>query len=274
MFQYSQKKKKKTCTSSSSSSRGRAASLLSYQKHLVVHDHPTHHSSSSWIYLPFFLSVSHTQLQEEGGRILFSFPRAGCGQLTTQLPRQTTDMTKLTRRKLTFYWRNFGTRKKPTKEKEKEKWGSILSMHMVQISPAANEALHPTDLPQSSSAGSSDSLHVYCTHSIAHTSSLLIVVEKKNPRDASSCSPATAILEIKQGRKEGSKQASARGRASERATTTTTTTATTTATTATATTATQRRTKANKRQTGSCSPSSHPLGTQSRRLERSCSQCM
>jgi hypothetical protein len=65
--------------------------------------------------------VSHTQLQEEGGRILFSFPRAGCGQLTTQLPRQTTDMTKLTRRKLTFYWRNFGTRKKPTKEKEKEK---------------------------------------------------------------------------------------------------------------------------------------------------------
>jgi hypothetical protein len=29
---------------------------------------------------------------------------------------------------------------------------------------------------------------VYCTHSIAHTSSLLIVVEKKNPRDASSCS--------------------------------------------------------------------------------------
>jgi hypothetical protein len=115
MFQYSQKKK--TCTSSSSSSRGRAASLLSYQKHLVVHDHPTHHSSSSWIYLPFF----YTQLQEEGGRILFSFPRAGCGQLTTQLPRQTTDMTKLTRRKLTFYWRNFGTRKKRTKEKEKEK---------------------------------------------------------------------------------------------------------------------------------------------------------
>jgi hypothetical protein len=29
---------------------------------------------------------------------------------------------------------------------------------------------------------------VYCTHSIAHTSSLLIVVEKKYPRDASSCS--------------------------------------------------------------------------------------
>jgi len=90
-------------------------------------------------------------------------------------------------------------------------------MHMLQISPAANEALHPTDLLQSSSAGSSDSLHVYCTHSIAHTSSLLIVVEKKNPRDASSCSPATAILEIKQGSQQASKQASLRERESERA---------------------------------------------------------
>jgi hypothetical protein len=77
--------------------------------------------------------------------------------------------------------------------------------------------LHPTDLPQSSSAGSSDSLHVYCTHSIAHTSGLLIVVGKKNPRDASSCSPATAILEIKQGSQQASKQASLRERASERA---------------------------------------------------------
>jgi hypothetical protein len=131
---------------------------LSYQKHLVVHDHPTHHSSSSWIYLPFFLSVSHTQLQEEGGTILFSFSRAGCGQLTTQLPRQTTDMTN-------------------SQEESSHSTGETSA-------PEKN----PTDLPQSSSAGSSDSLHVYCTHSIAHTSSLLIVVEKKNPRHASSCS--------------------------------------------------------------------------------------
>lgn len=178
MFQYSQKKKKKTCTSSSpSSSRGRAASLLSYQKHLVVHDHPTHHSSSSWIYLPFFLSVSHTQLQEEGGRILFSFPRAGCGQLTTQPPRQTTDMTNSQEESSHSTGETSAPQKNPQKKKKKKNraafflrtWCRFLRLRMK---------LHPTDLPQSSSAGSSDSLHVYCTHSIAHTSSLLIVVEK------------------------------------------------------------------------------------------------
>ncbi len=186
MFQYSQKKKKKTCTSSSYS-RGRAASLLSYQKHLVVHDHSTHHSSSSWIYLPFFLSVSHTQLQEEGGRILFSFPRAGCGQLTTQLPRQTTDMTNSQEESSHSTGETSAPPKNPQKKKKKKNraafflctWCRFLRLRMK---------LHPTDLPQSSSAGSSDSLHVYCTHSIAHTSSLLIVVEKKYPRDASSCS--------------------------------------------------------------------------------------
>jgi hypothetical protein len=186
MFEYSQKKKKKTCTSSSSS-RGRAASLLSYQKHLVVHDHPTRHSSSSWIYLPFFLSVTHTQLQEEGGRILFSFPRAGCGQLTTQLPRQTTDMTNSQEESSHSTGETSAPEKNPQKKKKKKNraafflctWCSFLQLRMK---------LHPTDLPQSSSAGSSDSLHVYCTQSIAHTSGVLIVVEEKNPRDASSCS--------------------------------------------------------------------------------------
>jgi hypothetical protein len=156
---------------------------LSYQKHLVVHHHPTHHSSSSWIYLPFFLSVSHTQLQEEGGTILFSFSRAGCGQLTTQLPRQTTDMTNSQEESSHSTGETSAPEKNPQKKKRAAfflcTWCRFLRLRMK---------LHPTDLPQSSSAGSSDSLHVYCTHSIAHTSSLLIVVEKKNPRHASSCS--------------------------------------------------------------------------------------
>jgi hypothetical protein len=80
---------------------------------------------------------------------------------------------------------------------------------------------------------------------------------------------ATAILEIKQESKQASKPPREGERASERR---------------------RRRrrqqrrrrrrsehngeTKANKRQTGCCSPRSLSLGTQSRRLERSCSQSM